>query len=555
MLTSLIAILLFSLTYHRWHKTTSGLLLTALCFITTYALLIFLSLILLVIHNEYGHQEEFSVLIILLALAFACFKVFKDARKKPRLVDLTRPYLAPLIYLCTSLSVTVKHDSLEASSKQITPQITKVLNIVTCIYFFSLVLLNIVSSVTNGDSQAYNLPRLYALLLTKSLVLKSTGIPTQAFHSFGHDMLYLPDLMIGNLRGLGLVNVFELAFLFILVDQSLLFPYLYPPISCKLQVRRVCARALLLSMAPLFYQATTPKNDLVLAPLTYCLGIFLYILSNKTIGKLAQTTLSRMQLASSAYLTILLSYVSKGYGIITSGCVILAQLLVYSSAKFLSRSRSHSPSTIQYSIRLPGSKGLSFIILSIPIIIYLVFFLVNRNIYWNVEYSVFVQGHSAPPSLLVPAFMNNILRNTIELVLNGPLPFQLDLSQLPLFSDASFSAGQTPYKIGGMINEDTAWPGYLFAITLILSILHWTNCFIKRIPKCSSFPVLSSKLSLPSFFAIAAFLSYGLLSSVLFWQPFSSRFFIATFALMIPSMSSAMADLLYRGHTDERPPT
>lgn len=65
------------------------------------------------------------------------------------------------------------------------------------------------SSPGNWDSNVYNLPRLPAMMLAKSLILKETGSVRQAISPLGHDLLYYYDIALGNLRGLSAISVLE----------------------------------------------------------------------------------------------------------------------------------------------------------------------------------------------------------------------------------------------------------------------------------------------------------------------------------------------------------
>lgn len=65
------------------------------------------------------------------------------------------------------------------------------------------------SSPGNWDSNVYNISRLPAMMLAKSIILKETGSVRQATSPLGHDLLDYYDIALGNLRGLSAISVLE----------------------------------------------------------------------------------------------------------------------------------------------------------------------------------------------------------------------------------------------------------------------------------------------------------------------------------------------------------
>lgn len=197
------------------------------------------------------------------------------------------------------------------------------------VFCLSLILLfaALNASPSSWDSYTYNLSRVVLMIIRGSPLLISASIP-QATFPIGHDLLYYPDLVFGNLRGLGLINSLE----FILLTGTILglCDLIQPKILSKiplhlfqLEYAKLIAVCLLFSSDQQILQSLSVKNDLVIT-LFFSVAVLLalYYLRN-----LESFTLPAF-LVSSLFLSVI-SYASKSYGMICIFPAVIALLMNY----------------------------------------------------------------------------------------------------------------------------------------------------------------------------------------------------------------------------------
>jgi hypothetical protein len=85
------------------------------------------------------------------------------------------------------------------------------LRLLVTIVSLSLILLfaALTASPSSWDSYTYNLSRVVLMIIRGSPLLEDSASIPQATFPLGHDLLYYPDLLFSNLRGLGLINSLE----------------------------------------------------------------------------------------------------------------------------------------------------------------------------------------------------------------------------------------------------------------------------------------------------------------------------------------------------------
>lgn len=183
------------------------------------------------------------------------------------------------------------------------------------------------ASPSSWDSYTYNLSRVVLMIIRGSPLLNSASIP-QATFPLGHDLLYYPDLIFGNLRGLGLINSLE----FILMTGTILglCDLIQSKILSKrplhlfqLEYAKLIAVCLLFSSDQQILQSLSVKNDLVIT-LFFSVAVLLalYHLRNPE-----SFTLPAF-LVSSLFLSVI-GYAAKSYGVICIFPTVIALLMNY----------------------------------------------------------------------------------------------------------------------------------------------------------------------------------------------------------------------------------
>lgn len=432
--------------------------------------------------------------------------------------------------------ITISDSSMVSSSHGL-PSI----RILSLLYLALLAIISCFMQPVNGDSQVYNLSRVLVSLLSKSTFLQESSIPTQAFHSFAHDYLYTPDLLIGSTLGLGTLSMLELVYVWILVDVVISHSVSScPSIFTKVDLwrARYIGRILLISMPPLFYQATLTKNDLVLAPLSISIALCLYFFTQEARPTGKPQLIGILTSVLQLFCGILLLYSSKGYGVV----LLLTLFIVFLFTPFLARSGNAYVRKAFYSIsNQPSGTAnpqvlciLAGLVSIISTTIYS--FMDNRQRYWADAYSAFTAKHSISSLESLYSLPHNLARIFLEFLINIPLPFRVSPGDiLWSYRDKSFLPLTDTYSFGGVINEDISWPGVIFnlaAMASILLVLFSSTFSIGKSRRCSNDKICIPDL--PVALGASGLISGFLLAGLLYWQPYSSRFFVASSILLVP---------------------
>lgn len=422
--------------------------------------------------------------------------------------------------------------------------------VTTTIFIVGSLAISLASQVTNGDSQVYNISRIYTSILSGNLLLDSTSIPTQAFHSIGHDYLYSFDIIWNNLRGLSLLNLVEAVLILVIVDRILIVDQQSSsePYQSQRYCARCIARIILVSMPSLFYQSTTTKNDLILA----LLGLTISILSARALSRFRSCSFLMLKADHlpliKQCLPLLIAWqfcvLCKGYGIILVVLSFLTGLLVF----FLLVRPERRVSIASGYIWSEGAPLAS----SLPIVVLLAYataaYYIHVNDLWTNEFTQFAVKHGPSTILdLLKAFPVNFLRTLFESAVNLPFPISVEpFKGLPLINTTDFIALGEIYSFGGVVNEDIAWPGLLFSISAGVSICYFLSRSYHSIfvPRGSIFLPDRYLISLIGF-GSSILMSLGLVAC-LYWQPYSSRFFIAPSILVVPFFALIISSLARR---------
>lgn len=175
-------------------------------------------------------------------------------------------------------------------------------------------------TVFNWDSNWYNLARIPAMIIEHSVFPENTGSLVHLLHPIGHDLLYLPDIAVLSLRGMGLIACLEfLVILGCLYQISLvILSRLNPQGSgLKTQCALLLVTVLLFSSDLQVLQSADPKNDLVI--------VMAFVISlSLSIERLLRRD-TPVHYILSILLVLIYSIASKAYGMI----VLIPPFLVF----------------------------------------------------------------------------------------------------------------------------------------------------------------------------------------------------------------------------------
>ena len=166
-------------------------------------------------------------------------------------------------------------------------------------------------SVMNWDSNWYNLSRVPAMIIEHSEFPENSGVLWQALHPIAHDLLFLFDITLLSLRGMGLINSLEL-----LVTLGCLYQLgLLMLAGCssnqlgmKVQTSLLLITILFLSSDLQVLQSTEPKNDLTIL-MTFVINLLLCVHPS------LRSKAPFLYLSSILLITIY-AISAKGYGIV-----------------------------------------------------------------------------------------------------------------------------------------------------------------------------------------------------------------------------------------------
>lgn len=212
-------------------------------------------------------------------------------------------------------------------------QTTKAKTLVTA-SAISLVLLCsiLISSPTSWDSYTYNLARIAHMLIRRSPFISHSPSLPQAIFPLGHDLLYYPDILLGNLRGLGIVNSLEFIVLIgalinicDLVSSQRNDPQ--PKVACMLETAKLITICLIISSDQQIFQAISSKNDLVIT-------VYFAMSCLTALAFLRHTGRFRLSsLLCSALLLTVYAATCKSYGLICMAPFVILGVLKLRSFK------------------------------------------------------------------------------------------------------------------------------------------------------------------------------------------------------------------------------
>ena len=204
--------------------------------------------------------------------------------------------------------------------------------IVVCSIAAMLLVGLLTPTVFNWDSNWYNLSRIPAMMIERSMFPENTPVLWHLLHPISHDLLYLPDIAANSLRGMGLICTLE--FLVILgclyqLGLSLLAHFEVQGKGMKTQSVLLLITVLFLSSDLQVLQSADPKNDLVIV-MTFMIGLSISL--NARLRRAAP-----LQYLLFILLLLIYSISSKTYGVI----VLIPPLLVLALQGFSSLRSIH----------------------------------------------------------------------------------------------------------------------------------------------------------------------------------------------------------------------
>ena len=409
-------------------------------------------------------------------------------------------------------------------------------------------------TVLNWDSNWYNLSRLPAMVITRSVFPETSPVPWHVIHPITHDLLYLLDITLLNLRGMGLISMLEYIVTLGCLYQIVFF-ILPRPLSgnggVKEQLALLLVTILFISSDLQVLQTTVPKNDLAIL-MAFVISLTLSL--NHQLRRCSPAQYLFSILIVSAY-----SIFSKSYGIIVLTPPVIASFIditvyIYSSShqhiikasKFYLRNLLADFSTLW--------KCNRYILLATTLIAcfalytYMIHdFSISNSVNYN-KITAIVSEHTNLKGTISDQLINfflNSVRNATSFLLypyttltkinpTGPDDYLLGFGPLNhIINDPRGVMNAS--SIVRNIKADAAY-GSIILVPLML-IIFSLYCI-----KCIKIPA-----QLHTNFAIiilSCLISFLLLSFVLLGQSFGSKFMASSYIPLIPLLSAAVVHVV-----------
>ena len=447
---------------------------------------------------------------------------------------------------------------------------------------FVIVFANIANpSPANWDSNTYNVARISSMIAGASPFVEQTSVARQAVLSLSHDVLFYPDILMHNTRGLGLVCGLEFIALMCIISQvSLSFISrlrnssihisdisIYPVLILSL--------CLLLSSDMQSMQAVITKNDLII---TLCFTSGIYLASKYTSNEISTATLLMVSM-----LIGICSLTSKSYGVI----VFLPLVTSFGYAVFSTVSRMWPQGITEPSLLLKSLiirvKNLARQVISSPArMVYSTAFVglsatqlyIDYRIrqFASINYSAEItsitkswtnSGNGFGEALFI--FLINTTRSAVSILVYS-------LSSIPCLGPRLSSRlikllnfGVLTLDIGTGGGTVFGWPGYgpdtshtsFFVVTsIILSFVAW-----RRLGRQYSLYLLPDMTrlnrNLSALFLVilsSCVLAYFAITYAILYQPWIGRFLGPSYVPLIPVSSFILAQYFHLNNKNLRLP-
>lgn len=412
---------------------------------------------------------------------------------------------------------------------------------------------------TNWDSNVYNLGRIPAMILAKTITLPETGSIRQAIFPLGHDLLNFYDISLGNLRGLSLINVLE--WLVIIGSLFGLSKLLVQNRSVKsddlLQIAFLLVLSLFISSDLQVFQGLSTKNDLVVLMLFLAT---LHIVVRKIAGCLS---LRRSEMVAVLMLFFVYSTHCKSYGFITIIPIAVAVFFGLFSVKSTESQRlgySQSPLSNTNYFLLGGLIILS--IFNIWIIFYHSYAMRTYYDFNSIELKAITSDFVNTEGSLYTRLTNMALNIIRFLVIMFAYPFSTYLKAHPLRPD-DYLLGLGPinsllgvnkglakgynFSLMRRFNEDQAIFSYVVHLVIIVLIvagfISFLRILINRRPLSYSFISLHTRQPVATILVISSIFALFALASILLYQNWIARFLGTIFVPLYPILAVELASI------------
>ncbi len=426
------------------------------------------------------------------------------------------------------------------------------------------------ATVFNWDSNWYNLARIPAMIIEHSVFPENTGSLVHLLHPISHDLLYLLDIVVLSLRGMGLIACLE--FLVILgclyqIALNMLASLKSQQRGIKAQCALLLVTVLLLSSDLQVLQSAAPKNDLVIV-MTFLISLSLSIEALLRLVGPAQYLLSIL-------LVLIYSISSKAYGMIVLIPVFVVVLvevlnLASSNSSPFMRARDGLRRCVNHGLAMFGESRVlfAFVLFNALFIVYT--YVSHAQSVANssharelTDLAAKLSNVTGSPFDRLTNFVLNTCRNIIAFVLypystlrklNAKAPDDYFFGFGPLTGLMSDPRGLVNAStVVRNIKADSAY-GSIFLVPLIIALVSLlsrrlfrsrlsVNDVKSQLGSVSSGRFRFMHLSIVvvlSCLLVFLFFSYSLLG-----QSFGSKFMGSTYVPLIPLLSVGFAELVH----------
>lgn len=409
-------------------------------------------------------------------------------------------------------------------------------------------------TVHSWDSHWYNLSRIPAMLIAGSTFPEESPVLLHSYYPLAHDLLYLIDILMTNLRGMGFIVSMEL---FITlgclcnITITMLGKTGMGGSGIRTQIALLLTSILLLSSELQVLQSSEPKNDMVV---TMCFAISAMLAISSELRKTAYGWFILFSLTTGMYATA-----SKSYGAIA----LIPTLIAITTDGFIAL-RSHprfsatagdrsSGSSLGESRKLHSHRADNILITILLLAASFLWWttwnqgqLVAHSQYHDLFAQIPLEHGNIKGSILERGhiFILNCIRNTASFI---TYPYSTLLKFNATRND-DFLLGFGPlrriiYDRTGLLNNppivrwvksDSAH-GSIFLVPMIAIV--FMLALRKQLPRLG---MIKREIMILAFGCLLSFL---LLSFALLGQSFGSKYMGTTYINLIPLLAVAMASL------------
>jgi|GEM_PF-6890010 len=426
-------------------------------------------------------------------------------------------------------------------------------------------------SPSNWDSNTYNVARVANMIIQSSPFLSETSVDRQAVMPISHDMIYFPDILFENTRGLGLVCSSEYLLIIGLTSQTIIV-FNSRPIGQRAYLSKMqlyfallIGLSLILSSDVQAMQSVITKNDLIITAL-FAAEVYL----SCKFSKKEEAILSYLAYSS---LLISLAIASKSYGIVVGFPVLMSLLnrFIVAFAGPLSIYASKDKprvAAIPALVSRPSLQKLRFINCNLGMNLALILISLAQlaldhsirtfaGINYSLEAAIIARDWTNTTGDIcyrAQAWGMNIVRNLFSILIYpftsqpyyGP-PIEALLSKAKFTNFLNSGPGLASGKQFGwaVYSENTSHSSALLLCFLIIALLVW----FFSIRSCSDgvgFGDIEPSVNTSLYLIVlsSAILSFATISFVILYQPWVGRFLGTAYIPLVPLIAFSIASNL-----------